>query len=250
MKKKTLWIPILAGVLALALAAGAQSEATPITSWMDKPVTPLAHEVKSYVTFLTLVIAPFMILPQALLLMAIFKFRDTGKRKPATFHDNLVLEVIWTIVPVLALVVIAIPSYSLIKKIENPPTPDMRIEIIGHQFFWEYRYPEHGDVRISDEPLVVPINKNIVADVTSVDVIHAWWVPSFAVKIDAVPGRVTQLWFNIDQEGWFKGQCAELCGSLHSKMLIDVKAVPQEEFDAWIAEKQGGTAAPETSAEH
>lgn len=238
MKSRTFRV-LLVGAL-LALAGGTCAEVTgqesPITNWMTNPVTPLAREIRSNALYIFWMTLPYLLLPQILLIYAIVKFRARQGRTPATFHDNVKLEVAWTVIPALTLVALAIPSYKVIKNIENPPASDLRIEIIGHQFFWEYRYPEYGVV-ISDEPLVVPEKANVVADVTSVDVNHAWWVPAFGVKIDAVPGRLTQLWFNIEEPGWFKGQCAELCGSLHAQMLIDVKAVSREEFDVWIAEK-------------
>ncbi|MBX3728949.1 MAG: cytochrome c oxidase subunit II [Candidatus Sumerlaeia bacterium] len=209
-----------------------------ITDWMFDPVTPIAHGVRNNALFILAITVPYLILPQVLLFYCIWKFRKRPGAKPATFHDNVQLEVLWTIVPALSLVVLAIPSYKLIKFIETMPEPDVRIEVTGRQFYWEYRYPDHGNIRISDEPLVVPVRKNIVADMTSADVTHAWWVPAFGIKMDTVPGRYTQVWFNVEREGWFKGQCAELCGALHSKMLIDVHVVSQEEFDAWIEMKK------------
>jgi cytochrome c oxidase subunit 2 len=220
---------------------------------MLDPVTPIAHEVRSYTIFLVAMTLPYLILPQVLLLYCIFKFGKKPGARPATFHENIRLEVVWTIVPALTLVLLAIPAYGLIKKIENMPEADVNVQVIGHQFYWEYRYPDFNDIRISEEPLVIPVNKTVVADMTSVDVNHAWWVPAFGIKMDTVPGRTTQVWFNVEREGWFKGQCAELCGTLHSKMLIDVHVVSQEEFDAWIAKKQAefstGDEAEETAPE-
>ncbi len=230
------------GVLAAAAAyAGAGGDAdSPITNLFNEPVTPIAHTVRSYWIFVALITGVFLILPQIILFWCIAKFKDAPGRKPATFHENIKLEIFWTVIPILVLVVMAVPSYPIIKKIENPPPADMRIEIIGRQFLWEYRYPEFGDVRISDEPLVIPVDKTVVADCTSADVLHAWWVPAFGVKIDTVPGRLTQIWFNVEEQGWYKGQCAELCGSLHSQMYIDVRVVSQEEFEEWIIDR-GGT---------
>lgn len=231
-------------VLAAAAFAGAGTgKEAPITNLFMEPATPIAHMVRSYWLYVMLITGIFLVLPQLLLLYCIAKFKDAPGRKPATFHDNLKLEIFWTVVPVFVLIVMAIPSYKIIKAIEEPPPADVRIEIIGRQFLWEYRYPEHGDIRIADEALVIPAGKNIVANCTSTDVLHAWWVPSFGVKTDTIPGRLTQIWFNVEREGWYKGQCAELCGALHSKMLIDVKVVSQEEFDAWVAEKTSGSAA-------
>ncbi|MDK2972703.1 MAG: cytochrome c oxidase subunit [Candidatus Sumerlaeota bacterium] len=259
--------PALRTLLAVALVAAAgialgqdfanvPATEPSITDWMLDPVTPIAHEVRSYTLFLVAMTLPYLLLPQVLLLYCIFKFGKKPGMRPATFHENVRLEVVWTIVPALTLVLLAIPAYGLIKKIENMPEADVNIQVIGHQFYWEYRYPDYNDIRISEEPLVIPVNKTVVADMTSVDVNHAWWVPAFGIKMDTVPGRTTQVWFNVEREGWFKGQCAELCGTLHSKMLIDVHVVSQEEFDAWIAKKQAEFApadeaeetAPEPSA--
>lgn len=228
---------------AAAFAGAGTGQDAPITNLFNEPATQLAHTIRSYWIYVIVVTGVFLVLPQALLLYCMAKFKDAPGRKPATFHDNIKLEVAWTLIPIFVLIAMALPSYQIIKDIENPPPEDMRIEIVGRQFLWEYRYPDHGDIRIADEPLVIPARKNIVADCTSADVLHAWWVPAFGVKTDTVPGRLTQIWFNIDREGWYKGQCAELCGSLHSKMLIDVKVVSQEEFDAWVAGKNGAGAA-------
>lgn len=214
----------------------------PITNWMTNPVTPIAHAVRSNTLYITILLSPFIILPQALLLYAIFKFRARPGRKSATFHENVKLEVAWTVIPALFLVAMAIPSYSVIKKIETMPDADVTVEVYGHQFFWRYRYPDFG-VEISNQPLIVPVNSDIVLNMTSVDVNHAWWVPAFAVKMDTVPGRITQVWFNSSETGWFKGQCAELCGALHALMLIDVWVVTQAEFDQWIAERQAAAQA-------
>jgi cytochrome c oxidase subunit II len=239
------------GVLAFAALAAAHfagagtGKEAPITNLFNEPATQLAHTVRSYWIYVVVVTGIFLVLPQALLLYCIAKFKDAPGRKPETFHDNLKLEIFWTVVPIFVLIVMSVPSYQIIKDIENPPPADVNIEIVGRQFLWEYRYPNHGDIRIADEPLVIPVGKNIVADCTSNDVLHAWWVPAFGVKTDTIPGRLTQIWFNVDREGWYKGQCAELCGALHSKMLIDVKVVSQEEFDAWVAEKTGGGTADE-----
>jgi len=237
------WLPLL-GVLVLAGTAVAVAgefanipdREPPITNWMTSPATPIAHEVRSNALFISALVAPYLILPQALLLYCIFKFREGNGRKPATFHENVKLEVAWTVIPALTLVIMALPTYKIIKHIETMPAEGERVLIRGHQFFWSYKYLDR-EVEISDAPLVVPAGTNIICDVTSVDVTHAWWVPSFAVKQDAIPGRLQQLWFNVKDEGWYKGQCAELCGALHSRMLIDVHVVSPKEYEQWIAKK-------------
>lgn len=213
-----------------------------ITNFLSDPVTPIAHEVKRNWWITSILILPFLVIPQLLLIVAIAKYaKKNDGRKPATFHDNLPLEIFWTIVPALVLVMMAIPTYGLIRKIENPPVADVKIDIIGYRFFWEYQYPDYGGFSISsagNAPLVIPANKNIVTSMTSKDVIHAWWVPAFGVKMDTVPGRLSQVWFNVEKEGWYEGQCAEICGAGHAVMWIDVLVLPEDEFLQWVAEKQ------------
>jgi cytochrome c oxidase subunit 2 len=204
---------------------------------MTDPVTSIAHKVRGNALFITVMVLPFLILPQALLLAAMIKFKKRPGAKPATFHENVKLEVIWTVIPAAVLVALAIPSYSIIKYMETPPPADVRVEIVGAQYQWEYKYLTHGDVQTANEPMVIPENANIVASITSKDVNHAWWVPAFGVKMDAVAGRLNEIWFNVEKTGWYKGQCAELCGPAHAAMLIDVYVVTQEEFDNWIAMK-------------
>jgi cytochrome c oxidase subunit 2 len=208
---------------------------------MTSPVTPIAHGVRNNALFVSILLSPFLLLPQLLLLYAIFKFRKAPGRKPATFHENVRLEVAWTVIPAITLVFMAVPSYTLIRKIETMPPADVNVEVYGHQFFWRYKYSDYG-VEISNQPLVVPVGKTVVNHMTSVDVNHAWWVPAFGVKMDTIPGRISQVWYNVSETGWYKGQCAELCGALHARMLIDVWVVTQEEFDAWIAQKQAEAA--------
>jgi len=115
----------------------------------------------------------------------------------------------------------------------------MTVEIVGHQWFWEYRYPGTGVV-FANEPLVIPVGKTVAANVTSIDVVHSWFVPDFGVKMDAVPGRVNHTWFQVEKTGTYRGQCAELCGVLHGQMFITVNVVTPEEFERWLAEKKKG----------
>lgn len=211
-----------------------------ITNFMTEPVTPLAKEVRSNVYLTSFLIIPFLILPQILLLICIFKFKKTNDgRKPATFHENLPLEIVWTLIPALVLILMAVPSYKLIRDFENPPPADMILNIVGKQFIWQYEYPDRELIITSyDRPLVIPVGKTIVANLTSNDVNHAWWLPAFGVKMDAVAGRTNQIWFNVEKTGWYEGQCAEICGAGHAQMWIDVVVVTEEEFEQWIAEQK------------
>ena len=233
--KKLRWARVLSIAAWLIAALPALAKKAPITNWMQDPATPLAVEVGHdfWITFwLTL---PFLILPQVLLVFLIVKFRESKGHKPATFHENLKLEIAWTVIPILALIGMAIPAYQTLRKMEVPPKSDLVIEVIGHQFFWEYRYPKYG-VGIANEPLVVPADQVVTVNVTSVDVIHSFWVPAFGIKQDGIPGRITHTWFKA-REGKYKGQCAELCGPLHGEMLIDVSVVPPDDFEKWVRAK-------------
>jgi len=213
------------------------AEEPPITNWMIAPVTPIAHAVRENALWITWWTLPFLILPQVLLIFIIIKFRARPGREAAKFHDHVVLETVWTAVPAAVLVVLAIPSYWLIRDMETMPEADIQVKIEGRQYFWIYEYMDF-EFSISDEPLIVPANTTVVANITSGDVTHAWWVPAFGVKMDAVPGRITQVWFNVEEEGWYKGQCAELCGAAHALMLIDVWVVSPEEFEEWVEVKR------------
>ncbi len=235
-KKEILVLIVLFGLTQLALAD------SPITNWLQDPATPLAKNVRSTFWLTVAMISPFLLIAEGLLLYSIFKFRSRPGAKPATFHENLKLEIIWTILPALTLVIIAIPAYGTLKKMEVPPKSDLVIEVVGHQFFWEYRYPKY-DLILVDKPLVVPVDKVVTLNLTSVDVIHSWFVPAFGVKQDATPGRISHAWFQVEQEGTYKGQCAELCGELHAKMYITVKVVDDEDFQEWLA-KQMAQKAP------
>ncbi|MBK6911034.1 MAG: cytochrome c oxidase subunit II [bacterium] len=237
LKKHLTWSALL--LLPAALFAD------PVTSWVFDPVTPVAQEVRDTFQIMLGLTLPFLLLPQVLLVYAIWKFNAKRGHKPATFHDNVKLEIVWTVIPALVLVAISIPAFSTLKKIEVPPKSDLVVEVIGHQFFWEYRLPRY-DVGFANEPLVVPADKIVTLNLTSVDVIHAWWVPSFGVKQDANPGRITHAWFKAPA-GKYKGQCAELCGPLHGEMYIDVIVVSDDEFGQWLEKKMNAAAAPADS---
>jgi cytochrome c oxidase subunit 2 len=203
-----------------------------------------------------------------LLCVALIKFRRSANPTPSRTSHNTLLEVVWTLVPVLILVAIAIPSMQLLSKQYNPPPADLTVKVTGNQWFWVYSYPDNGGFEIVsnllkekkdvkpgdrfrtdadgppllavDERLVLPAGKVVKFLVTSNDVIHAFWVPAFWSKIDANPGQVNQIWAKVDRPGVYFGQCTELCGARHGYMPIAVEVVSPEQFDAWVASK-GGT---------
>jgi cytochrome c oxidase subunit 2 len=223
-------------VLGAVLALG---DAGTASAWLTNPVTPVAHEVRELFWKAFGVTMFFFVLAEMILLVAIIKFRARPGVPPATFHDNVRLEILWTAIPTMAMVFLAGPTFQTLKYLETVPKSDLTVEIIGHQWFWEYRYPGHGVV-FANEPLVIPVGKIVAADVTSIDVVHSWFVPEFGVKMDANPGRVNHTWFEVEKPGTYGGQCAELCGVLHGDMAITVKVVSHEEFERWLAEKKKG----------
>lgn len=193
-------------------------------------------------------------------LLAYVMWRFAAKRNPVasrTTH-NVAIEVIWTLVPVLLLVVLAVPSFRLLADQYDPPKPDLTIKAIGHQWYWEYEYPDYGAFTFdaimlseqesaakglprlleTDNRVVVPVGATVKVLVTSVDVLHSFAMPAFWVKMDAVPGRINETWFKADRVGVYYGQCSELCGTKHGFMPIAIEVVEPERFNAWVAAKE------------
>lgn len=226
-------------IVSAAIVLTALATAGTAYAWLVNPVTPVAHEVRTLFWKAFGVTMFFFLLAELILLVAVLRFRAKPGVPAARFHENVKLEIVWTAIPALAMVILAGPSFTTLKDLETVPKADLTIEIIGHQWFWEYRYPGEG-VAFANEPLVVPYGKIVVANITSIDVIHSWFVPEFGVKMDASPGRVNHTWFKIEKPGVYKGQCAELCGVLHGQMLITVNAVTPEEFQRWLDQKKKG----------
>jgi len=203
-----------------------------------------------------------------LLGFTMIRFRRGANPTPSRTSHNTLLEVVWTLVPVLILVAIAVPSMRLLSKQYTPPPADLTVKVTGNQWFWVYSYPDNGGFEVVsnqlkeqkdvkpgeryrtdkdgppmlavDERMVIPAGKVIKFLVTSNDVIHAFWVPAFWSKIDANPGSVNQIWVKVDRPGVYFGQCTELCGARHGYMPTAVEVVSPEQFDAWVASK-GGT---------
>ncbi len=218
-----------------------------------------------WLLFLCAAISLFVL---ALLGWAMVKYRRGANPTPSRTSHNTLLEVVWTLVPVLILVAIAIPSMRLLSAQYSPPPADVTIKVTGNQWFWTYSYPDHGGFEIVsnmlkekadvkpgdrfrtdadgppllavDERLVIPVGKTVKFLVTANDVIHAFWVPAFWNKIDANPGQVNETWAKVDRPGVYFGQCTELCGARHAYMPIAVEVVPEAQFNAWVASK-GGT---------
>ncbi len=236
---------------------------------LQDQVTDIGHEAASFhngpLLWLCVLISLFVL---GLLVWTMVRYRRAANPTPSRNSHNTTIEVIWTLVPVLILVAIAIPSIRLLRHQYSPPPADLTVKVIGNQWYWTYQYPENGDFEIVsnmlkeqkdakpgerfrtdvdgppllavDERLVIPAGKVVKFIVTSNDVIHAFWIPAFWNKIDANPGRLNEMWAKVDRPGVYFGQCTELCGARHAYMPVAVEVVPEAQFAAWVGSK-GGT---------
>jgi cytochrome c oxidase subunit 2 len=205
------------------------------------------------------IITVICLLVLGLLMWIAFRYNKRRNPVPAKWSHNTTIEIIWTVVPVLILMVIALFSFRLLFNYHDMPEPDVTVKVTGNQWNWTYEYPDHGvgeyvsnllpedearaaDVPYllaADEPMVVPVGQTVQLLVTAADVIHAVALPAFGLKTDAIPGRVNETWFRADREGVFYGQCSELCGVDHAFMPLQINVVSQAEFEAWVAERGG-----------
>ncbi len=245
----------------------------PAGTGFQPAATELARDQQWLDHFVLIIITAVTILVCALLLIVIFRFNQRANPVPAKFTHNTALEIGWTLGPVLILVAIGAFSLPILfRSQEMPEDPDVVVKVTGHQWYWSYEYPENGIafdslmlpkdeladygysedeyLLATDTAVVVPVGQTVLLQVTASDVIHSWTIPAFAVKQDAVPGRIAQAWFAVEQEGTYFGQCSELCGINHAYMPIVVKAVSPEVYAAWVAEQGGtlGEAEPQTAS--
>lgn len=283
MRLKTFPTAIAASLSAFFGAAAAYAQELPIIGQPEQALTgfqPAATELAEDIHFLDgmilVIISAITIFVLALLLLVMVRFNRRANPNPASFTHNTPLEVAWTVIPIVILVFIGAFSLPVLFKQQEFPEPAVLVKATGYQWYWGYEYPEEGvafesfmvgagenrmtpDVSeelaslgytdeqfllATDTAVVVPTGKIVVVQVTGADVIHAWTIPAFGVKQDAVPGRLAQLWFKVEEgmEGVYFGQCSELCGLSHAYMPITVKAVTQAEYDTWLAEtKVAGT---------
>lgn len=243
----------------------------PATLWADfpkawqfgfqDPATDLMGKVISLHNGISIVMAGVTLLVLVLLFYVSYRFSAKRNPNPSSTAHNTVLEILWTAIPVIILVIMAIPSFKLLYQQEKTEDYDMTVKIIGHQWYWEYEYPDYGnfyfesymvqdgdlkkdDIRLLtvDNPLVIPANTNIQILITAGDVLHSWAVPSMGIKTDAVPGRLNETWVNVKEPGVYRGQCSEICGSGHGFMPTVVKVLPKVEFLAWVEEAKNSYA--------
>ena len=242
----------LGGVLGAAGSAVAQQP----TDWEVDFQTALSPSMERIVDFnlmVTIIIVIITAFVFALMAWIVIRYNKKRNPVPSKTTHNTMLEVIWTVVPVIILLIIAVPSFRLLYFTDRVEDADMTLKAIGHQWYWSYEYPDHGDFTFdaimleedeleegqprllaTDEAVVLPVGAKIRLLTTADDVIHSWAIPALGVKMDSVPGRVNETWFQINREGTYYGQCSELCGTLHGFMPIMIEAVSQEDFDAWV----------------
>ena len=252
--------------------ASAETIGAPVSGQIgfQPPVTEVARDIENFHNvWLMPIITIISLFVLALLVYVVWKFNDKVNPVPSKTTHNTLVEVLWTVLPVLILIVIAVPSFKLLTKELTIPTADMEIKVTGSQWHWSYAYPAEkigfdsyikdqkdidkskGDMWMLsvDNEVVVPVNKTVVLDVTAVDVIHSFVVQSFGVHIAAVPGRLNQTWFKADQEGVYYGECSNICGKDHAFMPIVFRVVSQDKYDAWLADAKkkfalGGSSLP------
>ena len=217
--------------------------------------TPVGREAGGMTMYLlNPVIIGITLLVFVLLAWVVIRYRSSAQEHASRTTHNFTIEVIWTLVPALILLVIAFPSFRLLANQYNPPETDLTIKVTGHQWYWSYEYPDYGDLSFDsvmldeedakkngdpylldvDNRIVIPAGKKVKFLITGADVIHSFAVPSFWVKIDAVPGKINQAWVQVDRPGVYYGQCSELCGVRHGFMPIAVEVLPEEDFKRWV----------------
>lgn len=261
-------------VTALALSGAAWAvdrigEPTPGGIDLQPGVTPLRHDAIFFHNAILLpIITVICLFVLGLLAWCVIRYNKKSNPVPAKWAHNTPIEVLWTVVPVLILMVISIFSFRLLFAYHDMPKPDLTIKATGYQWYWGYEYPDQKIPEFisnvlpeakadaagkpyllaATEPLVVPVNKTVRVQVTGADVIHAFAVPSFGIITDAIPGRLNETWFNAERIGVYYGNCRELCGVDHAFMPIEVHVVSQADFDAWVATKNGSATAAAAAA--
>ena len=222
----------------------------------DSVTTVMSDIVHLHDRILFPIIVAISVFVLFLLLYSIFKFRASKNPIPSKTSHNTFIEIMWTVIPCLILIVIAVPLFRLLYKQDIIPKADVTIKATGYQWYWGYEYPDQNiafDANMidtknlksnqprlleTDNHVVVPVNKVVKVLITANDVLHAWAVPSFGVKRDAVPGRINETWFKAEKEGVYYGQCSELCGSRHAFMPITVRVVSDKQYNEWLKESK------------
>ena len=228
---------------------------------LQPAATPVMERLTDFHNFILIIITAITIFVLGLLIYIVFRFNEKANPEPKQFSHNTLIEVVWTVIPMVILIIIAIPSFKLLYYMDRTSEPEMTLKVTGYQWYWGFEYPDHNDISFNsymipddeidlekgqrrllsvDSPVVLPVDTNIQVLVTAADVLHSFAVPSFGIKTDAVPGRLNETWININNPGRYYGQCSELCGKDHAFMPAEIIAVPKAEFEAWAEASKDG----------
>ncbi len=253
MKKILLSLASMVILTAIASAAYAAGGPQPWEINMQPAASPSAEHIHNFHNMMLYIITAIALFVLVLLIYVVLRYNSHVNPTPKQFSHNVMIEVLWTIIPVVILIVIVVPSFQMLYFLDRTEDPDMTLKVTGYQWYWGYEYPDNEGVNFlsymvqtadlkegqnrllsTDNVVVLPTDTNIAIQVTAADVLHSWAVPALGVKIDAVPGRLNETWVRINKPGVYYGQCSELCGKDHSFMPIEIHAVPKEEFDTWV----------------
>ena len=260
-----------AAAAALLALSGRAAFAVPLPyeTGFQPAASPVMEQIEDFHRLLLVIITAVCLFVLALLVWIVVRYRAGANPVPSKVHHNTLLEVAWTLIPVIILVFIAVPSFRLLYYEAAIPKPDVTIKAIGKQWFWSYEYPgsaagftydsvglSDADAKKADKPrllgvdnaVYVPVNKVVEIDTVGADVIHSWAMPQMGVKMDAVPGRINKTWFKATQTGVFYGQCSELCGARHAYMPIEMHVVSDADYATWLAASKKKFAAIENDA--
>ena len=258
-RKRSAALVIMVCALLALLGAGAAmavlGQPSPWQFGLQQSATPVMDNIIWFHDFLLYIITAIAAFVLVLLLIVMVRFNARSHPTPSRTTHNTLLEVAWTTIPIMILLVIAVPSFKLLFFQLIPPPAELTVKATGKQWYWSFSYPDNGGFEFdsamvkeeslkqdqprllaADTEMVVPVNKNVHVLTTGADVIHSFAVPSFGIKIDAIPGRINETWFKATHEGVFYGQCSELCGRDHAFMPINVRVVSEQAFAAWIAD--------------
>jgi cytochrome c oxidase subunit II len=268
-KKVTSFLSVFLGT-GLTMLAGSAHAAYELN--LRAPVTNIASQIYNLHMLMVWVCFAIFVVVFAVMFYSLYKHRKSVGHEAAQFHEHHTLEIIWTIIPAIILIVMAVPATKTIFAMKDTSEADMTVKVTGHQWKWEYDYLDKNVKFISnlsttqdqinnkeeksenyllevDNPMVVPVGKKVRVVLTASDVIHAWSVPSFGVKQDAIPGFIKETWFRADKEGTYRGQCSELCGKAHGYMPIVVEVVSEEKYNSWLTAKVEEAAAGAAGAD-
>jgi len=257
-KRSAALVIMVCALLALVGAGAAMAGLGQPSPWqfgLQQSATPVMDNIVWFHDFLLYIITAIAGFVLLLLLIVIVRFNARSHPTPSRTTHNTLLEVAWTTIPIMILLVIAVPSFKLLFFQLIPPPAELTVKATGKQWYWTYSYPDNGGFEFdsalvkeenlkqdqprllaADTEMVVPVNKNVLVLTTGADVIHSFAVPSFGIKIDAIPGRINETWFKATREGLYYGQCSELCGRDHAFVPINVRVVSEQAFATWLAD--------------